>query len=105
MEIHELVIDMKLLERRLTRWEEKQGVLSADFYAARLSGKLARYGEFEETRADFSRWNGIHRLKPLIQYLVADEIDFGTAVDTVGSLTGVDSKEKPRNRRFQMLTA
>ncbi len=45
MEIYELVIDMKLLERRLTLWEEKYAVLSEDFYAALMSGKLARYDE------------------------------------------------------------
>lgn len=60
MEIHELVIEMKLLERRLTLYEEKYGVLSEDFYAALTSGKLARYDEYDETRADFSRWKGIY---------------------------------------------
>ncbi len=60
MEIYELVIEMKLLERRLTLYEEKYGVLSEDFYAALVSGKLARYDEYDETRADFSRWKGIY---------------------------------------------
>ncbi|RMF27739.1 MAG: hypothetical protein D6759_17140 [Chloroflexi bacterium] len=60
MELHELVIEMKLLERRLTLYEEKYGILSEDFYAALMSGKLARYDEFDETRADFSRWKGIY---------------------------------------------
>lgn len=60
MEIHELVIEMKLLERRLTLYEEKYGVLSEDFYAALMAGKLARYDEFDETRIDFSRWKGIY---------------------------------------------
>jgi len=60
MEIHELVIEMKLLERRLTLYEEKYGVLSEDFYGALLSGKLAEYDAFDETRADFSRWKGIY---------------------------------------------
>jgi len=60
MEIHELVIEMKLLERRLTLYEEKYGVLSEDFYAALIAGKLERYDAFDETRADFSRWKGIH---------------------------------------------
>jgi hypothetical protein len=60
MELHELVIEMKLLERRLTLYEEKYGVLSEDFYAALMTGKLARYDEFDETRADFSRWKGIY---------------------------------------------
>ncbi len=60
MEIHELVIEMKLLERRLTLYEEKYGILSEDFYNALMSGKLARYDEYDETRADFSRWKGIY---------------------------------------------
>lgn len=60
MEIHELVIEMKLLERRLTLYEEKYGILSEDFYAALTDGKLAEYDAFDETRADFSRWKGIY---------------------------------------------
>lgn len=60
MEVHELVIDMKLLERRLTLYEEKYGVLSEDFYAALMAGELADYDAFDESRADFSRWKGIY---------------------------------------------
>jgi hypothetical protein len=60
METHELVVEMKLLERRLTLYEEKYGILSEDFYAALMSGKLARYDEYDETRAAFSRWKGIY---------------------------------------------
>ncbi len=60
MKIHELVIEMKQLERRLTLYEEKYGVLSEDFYAALRAGKVAQYDEYDETRADFSRWKGIY---------------------------------------------
>ena len=60
MQIYELVIEMKLLERRLTLYEEKYGILSEDFYDAFMSGKLARYDEYDETRADFSRWKGVY---------------------------------------------
>ena len=60
MEVHELVIEMKLLERRLTLYEEKYGVLSEDFYAALMSGQLADYDAHDESRADFSRWKGIY---------------------------------------------
>lgn len=60
MEIHELIIEMKLLERRLTLYEEKYGILSEDFYAALMAGELARYDAYDETRADFSRWKGIY---------------------------------------------
>jgi len=60
MEIHELFIEMKLLERRLTLYEEKYGVLSEDFYKALFNGSLARFDEYDETRTDFSRWKGIY---------------------------------------------
>ena len=60
MELHELVIEMKLLERRLTLYEEKYGILSADFYKALMSGALSHYDDFDETRTDFSRWKGIY---------------------------------------------
>ena len=60
MEIHELVIEMKLLERRLTLYEEKYGVLSEDFHTALTDGKLSSYDAYDETRADFSRWKGIY---------------------------------------------
>ena len=60
MDIYELVLEMKLLERRLMLYEEKYGVLSADFYDALMAGKFAQYDAFDETRADFSRWKGIY---------------------------------------------
>jgi hypothetical protein len=60
MEIHELVIEMKLLERRMTLYEEKYGILSRDFYCALIEGKLARFDEYDETRTDFSRWKGLY---------------------------------------------
>lgn len=58
--IYELVIEMKILERRLSPYEEKYGVLSEDFYEAYRTGDLARFDEYEETRVDFSRWRGIY---------------------------------------------
>jgi hypothetical protein len=60
MDIYELVIEMKLLERRLTLYEEKYGILSEDFYAALMKGKLSQYDSYDETRSDFSRWKGIY---------------------------------------------
>ena len=44
----------------MTLYEEKYGVLNENFYAALTAGQLARYDEFDETRADFSRWKGIY---------------------------------------------
>jgi hypothetical protein len=60
MEIHELVVEMKLLERRMTLFEEKYGILSEDFYEALMTGKLDRYDKYDESRNDFSRWKGIY---------------------------------------------
>lgn len=60
IQIHELVVEMKLLERRLTLYEEKYGVLSEDFYRALMAGELSQYDEYDETRTDFSRWKGIY---------------------------------------------
>ena len=60
MEIHELIVEIKMLERRLTLYEEKYGVRSEDVYAALTAGDLERYDAFDETRADFSRWKGIY---------------------------------------------
>ena len=60
MKTHELVVEMKMLERRLTPYEEKYGILSEDFYHALMSGELAHYDDYDETRADFSRWKGIY---------------------------------------------
>jgi hypothetical protein len=62
MTIQELVIEMKLLERRLTLYEEKYGLLSEDFYTALMAGKLAEYDAYDETRSDFSRWKGIYQI-------------------------------------------
>ncbi len=53
---------MKSLERRLTLYEEKYGVLSEDFYAALMAGELEKYDEYDETRADFSRWKGLYEV-------------------------------------------
>jgi len=60
MEIQELVIEIKLLECRLALYEQKYGTPSEDFYAALMSGKLARCDEHDVTRADFGRWKGIY---------------------------------------------
>lgn len=60
MELYELVLEMKVLERRLTLYEEKYGVLSEDFYDALMVGKFSRYDAYDETRTDFSRWKGLY---------------------------------------------
>jgi hypothetical protein len=60
METHELVAEIKLLERRLALYVAKYGILSEDFYVALTSGKSDRYDAYDETRNDFSHWKGIY---------------------------------------------
>jgi len=83
MEIHELVVEMKLLERRLTLYEEKYGILSEDFYAALMAGQLARYDEYDETRADFSRWKGIYETWLRRKSVYAAQISQGAVADAL----------------------
>ena len=63
MNIHELVLEMKVLERRLMLYEEKYGILSEDFYAALMAGKFASYDAYDETRTDFSLWKGLYETR------------------------------------------
>ena len=60
MKLYEMVTEIKLLDRRLTLYEEKYGVLSEDFYKALMAGALSEYDEYDETRTDFSRWKGLY---------------------------------------------
>ena len=83
MEIHELVVEMKLLERRLTLYEEKYGVLSEDFYVALMAGDLERYDAYDETRADFSRWKGVYETWLRRKKAYAEQIQRRDLVDTL----------------------
>jgi len=74
MTTYELVIEIKLLERRLTLYEEKYGILSEDFYSALMSGKFSRYDAYDETRADFSRWKGIYETWQRRKVMYQDQI-------------------------------
>jgi hypothetical protein len=60
MNIHVLVLEMKVIERRLMLYEEKYGILSEDFYVALMAGKFAPYDAYDEMRTDFSRWKGLY---------------------------------------------
>ena len=83
METHELVIEMKQLERRLTLYEEKYGVLSEDLYTALMAGKLARYDEYDEMRTDFSRWKGIFETWKRRKQTYRSEIGQRNVADTL----------------------
>lgn len=60
MELYDLIVELKLLERRLTLYEEKYGLLSENFYRALMAGDLTAYDAQDETRTDFSKWKGIY---------------------------------------------
>lgn len=83
MEIYELVVEMKLLERRLTLYEEKYGILSEDFYNALMEGKLAQYDTFDETRSDFSRWKGIYETWMRRKKAYSEQIQQHDLMDTL----------------------
>lgn len=59
MEIHELVVAMKLLERRIALFEEKYGILSEDFYRALTCADGRRIASLRRIRRD------ARRLQPL----------------------------------------
>jgi hypothetical protein len=81
MELHDLVVEMKLLERRLTLYEEKYGILSEDFYGALNRGELEPYDQFDETRTDFSRWKGIYETWLRRKAAYRDKVGAGTVAD------------------------
>jgi len=83
MKIYELVVEMKLLERRLTLFEEKYGILSEDFYTALMSGKLERYDAYDETRADFSRWKGLYETWRRRKQAYAEQIQQNDLIETL----------------------
>jgi hypothetical protein len=83
MSIYELVIEMKLLERRLTLYEEKYGILSEDFYEALMAGKLAKYDEYDETRTDFSRWKGIYETWQRRKHAYTEQLTEHDVIETL----------------------
>ncbi len=83
MKIYELVLEMKLLERRLTLYEEKYGILSEDFYNALMSGQLSQYDEYDETRTDFSRWKGIYETWQRRKQAYTDQIATHDLIQTL----------------------
>jgi hypothetical protein len=54
MDSYELVLEMTVLDRRFTLSEEKYSIISEDFYAVSMTGKLAHDDAHDEKRADFS---------------------------------------------------
>ena len=83
MELHELVLEMKQLERRLMLYEEKYGILSQDFCDALKAGKLSRYDDFDETRTDFSRWKGIYETWQRRKVAYREQLQQGDTADAL----------------------
>ena len=83
MELYELVLEMKQLERRLTLYEEKYGILSQDFYDILMAGKLSRYDDFDETRTDFSRWKAIYEIWQRRKTVYSEQIQQSDLADAL----------------------
>lgn len=83
MEIYELVVELKHLERRLTLYEEKYGVLSEDFYRALMAGELSDYDQFDESRVDFSRWKGLYETWLRRKKAYGERVKEGTVVSAL----------------------
>ena len=54
--MNDLIAKMKMIERKLNVYEKKYGILSEDFYAKTISGKLDNLIREEENSGDLDRW-------------------------------------------------
>ncbi len=62
MELQQLVREIHWLEWQLRAFEDKYGVLSADFYRAMESGQLAEFDDGERPQFDdFLEWHGLYK--------------------------------------------
>jgi hypothetical protein len=59
--LHDLISDIHALVRELQRYEEKYGLLSADFYILYIEGRL-RDEEIEEID-EFGRWAALYQMR------------------------------------------
>ena len=99
MDIHELVLEMKVLERRLMLYEEKYGILSEDFYAALMAGKFASYDAYDETRTDFSQWKGPEWQEAVIEIITKPPVNqilrVSSYTPSMAEVVPIISVEKP----------
>ncbi len=61
MELRELISDMTQLETELSRFEQKFGVKSNDFYQAITSGELDEFDALDEYRMEFIEWLALRK--------------------------------------------
>ena len=61
MELRELISDMTQLETELSRFEQKFGVKSNDFYQAIMSGELDEFDALDEYRMEFIEWLALYK--------------------------------------------
>ena len=59
--LHDLIVDIYGLARELQRYEEKYGLLSADFYRLYIDDRL-RDEEIEEID-EFGRWAALYQMR------------------------------------------
>ena len=53
--------DMGQLERELSRFENRFGVRSQDFYAAMVRGDLEEFDALDEYRMEFIEWSALYK--------------------------------------------
>jgi len=56
IELRELVGDIGAVEKQLSRFESKYGVLSHEFYQAFANGELSEFDAYDEYRTAFIEW-------------------------------------------------
>ncbi|RME45026.1 MAG: hypothetical protein D6796_11040 [Caldilineae bacterium] len=61
MTLKALISDMTRLEAELSRFEQKFGVKSDDFYRAITSGELDEFDALDEYRMDFVEWLSLYK--------------------------------------------
>lgn len=61
MKLKELIQDMTNLETEFSRFEQKFGVKSHEFYRAIIAGELDEFDELDEYRMEFIEWLALYK--------------------------------------------
>ncbi len=61
MKLKELIQDMTNLETEFSRFEQKFGVKSYEFYRAIIAGELDEFDELDEYRMEFIEWLALYK--------------------------------------------
>jgi hypothetical protein len=67
VELRELVNDIGTIEKQLSRFESKYGVLSHEFYQAFVSGELSEFDAHDEYRMEFIEWAALCKTRQKLE--------------------------------------